>query len=970
MKMKINLKGKTFLLFAAILHTTLYTQAQRTASVTVDAGTTYQHIDGFGGVGMSGQWAASYTQDKVDKLWGADGMGYNIMRIRIAPNENDWAAYVPTVKWGKAHGITVFASPWTPPHRFKVDAEQTWGQSSNHGHINTDSIEAYAKWLEQYRQYMESQDAAIDIISIQNECDYDPEGYEGCLYTIEEMTRMISAARKYIDPKCKVMAPECFGWGSHTYNKELVKSASVRNNTDIWGNHIYGANDLTYVGYVQNLTKKPMWMTEYIFDPDQVGNWDCGLNFAESIDNCLRHGFNAYIYYNMLDHFFGDGTGGGDKSSPAKFAYVMGHYARYATGLTRIKAVFTDNASTPVKGTAYASENGDTVNVFVLNPSESAVKLKVNLPFASRQVNAIVTNISRNRFVQDVSTSYSNTQTPEVLITAKSLYTLQFIRTPKEEQRPEDIVPMAAFKTETQANPINPYLFCADPTAIEHEGRLYVYGTNDQQQFNATNGFESNTYGYIKSLVMMSTEDLVNWTYHGTIDMNAVCGSWLSASWAPSIVSRVEDDGQTHFYMYFSNSGGGIGVITSTSPTGPWTAPLKDNLISYNTPGLGLCNNPFDPGVVIDNEGTGWLAFGGGPANDTGTDLQPGNARIVRLGKDMISLDSDIVPIPAPYHFEANELNIMSGKFVYSYCTSWRDRSEWSSYGSSLAAPSVCSICYMTSNNPLDRNSWTYKGEYLANPASFGYPGGNNHSHLQKFGSFFYLFYHTQWLEKQQEIDGGYRNIAMNKCTVREASQRITAVSASNTGITQLTAKRINPFQCQQAETLCTAAGISASNTATEGNTCVIPSSAGSWLMIKGVQFGTNGAGKFSATLSGTGKMEIYIDNMDSAPIATLEYASDEMETFTTECSIPAEGLHNVYILFRQVNAPTRFDSWQFTEIGGSGISDTTTPATVIRTEYYTIDGIHLNARPRKGLCIRKTWYDNGATQTEKVTVE
>lgn len=100
----------------------------------------------------------------------------------------------------------------------------------------------------------------------------------------------------------------------------------------------------------------------------------------------------------------------------------------------------------------------------------------------------IVTNTSRNRFVQDVSASYANTQTPEVVITAKSLYTLQFIRTPKEEQRPEDVVPMTAFKTETQVNPINPYQFCADPTAIEHEGRLYVYGTNDQQQFNATNG--------------------------------------------------------------------------------------------------------------------------------------------------------------------------------------------------------------------------------------------------------------------------------------------------------------------------------------------------------------------------------------------------------------------------------------------------------------------------------------------------
>ena len=99
-------------------------------------------------------------------------------------------------------------------------------------------------------------------------------------------------------------------------------------------------------------------------------------------------------------------------------------------------------------------------------------------------------------------------------------------------------------------------------------------GTNDQQEFNATGGLTSNTYGKIRSLVVMSTEDLVNWTYHGTIDMTAVCGQWLNASWAPSIVSREEADGKTHFYLYFSNSGGGVGVITSTSPLGPWTDPL------------------------------------------------------------------------------------------------------------------------------------------------------------------------------------------------------------------------------------------------------------------------------------------------------------------------------------------------------------------------------------------------------------
>ena len=67
------------------------------------------------------------------------------------------------------------------------------------------------------------------------------------------------------------------------------------------------------------------------------------------------------------------------------------------------------------------------------------------------------------------------------------------------------------------------------------------------------------------------------------------------------------------------------------------------------TQGLGHCSAPFDPGAVIDDEGTGWLSFGGGGKGEVGTDYMPGDAHIVRLGKDLISLDSEIVETKAPY---------------------------------------------------------------------------------------------------------------------------------------------------------------------------------------------------------------------------------------------------------------------------------------------------------------------------------
>ena len=71
------------------------------------------------------------------------------------------------------------------------------------------------------------------------------------------------------------------------------------------------------------------------------------------------------------------------------------------------------------------------------------------------------------------------------------------------------------------ANPLSDFIFVADPTSMEYNGRLYVYGTNDTQQLDSVGKDGKNTYQYIHSLVMLSTDDMVNWTYHGLIDVKA-----------------------------------------------------------------------------------------------------------------------------------------------------------------------------------------------------------------------------------------------------------------------------------------------------------------------------------------------------------------------------------------------------------------------------------------------------------------
>lgn len=525
--------------------------------------------------------------------------------------------------------------------------------------------------------------------------------------------------------------------------------------------------------------------------------------------------------------------------------------------------------------------------------------------------------------------------------------------------------PISPIKPLTNGNPINPYNFCADPTAIEYEGRVYLYGTNDQQQFDTNGGSESNSYGSIKELVMMSSADMVNWTWHGTINVKDVC-KWCGNSWAPSITSRVQDDGLTHFYLYFANGAGGVGVMTSTSPTGPWTDPLGHALISWGTPGIGDVVWLFDPGVTVDDNGTGWLAFGGGGPNQTGTSLMPGNTRIVKLNDDMISFASDIAVIPTPYHFEASELNYIGGKYVYSYCTSWSDRNNWNQYGSSKGAPSTCSMCYMTSTDPLNPDSWTYEGEIFKNPGAFGYSWGNNHTHLQKFGSKYYFFYHTQALERFMGIDKGYRSLAVNVANVDEANATIRTITATNEGVSQIKQGRPIITERQEAEMLWNAAGVKAKPW--RDGYVIDDIQVGAWTAVKSA-YAENEVKSFSANLRGQGVLEVRLDNINSEPVATVNFDNRRYKDYTVDLTTPFKGLHTIYFVFTDANSLAAFDFWQFSE-ELAGIDDCINAPEIEKKEYFTLSGTVCDKPTAPGIYIVKTTHNDATSTVEKIIVK
>lgn len=390
------------------------------------------------------------------------------------------------------------------------------------------------------------------------------------------------------------------------------------------------------------------------------------------------------------------------------------------------------------------------------------------------------------------------------------------------------------FKDTRYNNPVSSDFFCADPTSVEYNGRLYLFGTNDHEQFKAAGPDVDNTYEKIKSFVILSTDDMVNWIYHGEINVGEIA-PWITNSWAPSITSRVEADGKTHFYLYFSNNGLGVGVIHATDPLGPWDDPLGKPLISTSTPGLKDCPNPFDPGVVIDENGDGWLSFGGGKASG-GTDFMPGSSRIVKLGEDMVSFASYFAEIPAPYFFEASELNYIGGTYVYTYCSDWSDHSEQWPYD--CDAPAGCGMVYMTTKTPLDTSSWEMKGECFVNPGVSGFDYSNNHTHMQKFNDSWYMFYHTLSLKRGMGITGSYRSLGVDMINVDEETVTIEKTGGTKKGVKSIS--HVDPFTVNYAAELNNTADI-IYDTSDMNNPDVISSKEGSWFSVKDVEFTSSG---------------------------------------------------------------------------------------------------------------------------------
>lgn len=283
--------------------------------------------------------------------------------------------------------------------------------------------------------------------------------------------------------------------------------------------------------------------------------------------------------------------------------------------------------------------------------------------------------------------------------------------------------------------PLVTNIFTADPSAHVFNGKLYVYGSHDQDEL-----FPSDNDGGAYNMIDYHVISMDNFDQEPVdlgVSFSVEDVAWAEKQlWAPDCAQK---DGKYYFYFPAKDYEGifRIGVATADKPEGPFV-PEKNYIDGSFS---------MDPCVFTDEDGTSYMVFGGiwggqlekwqtgkydaggfTPSGDSPA-LTPAMAV---MSDDMLSykttpayieiLDENGDPITAKDEdrrfFEGAWIHKNNDKYYLSYSTG-----------------TTHYLVYATSDNPM--GPYTYQGRIL-DPVA----GWTTHHSIVEFEGQWYLFYH------------------------------------------------------------------------------------------------------------------------------------------------------------------------------------------------------------------------------------
>ncbi len=324
-----------------------------------------QVIRGFGAANIL-PWRPDMTTNEANKAFGnGDGqIGFTILRLRIPPDTNEFSLNVATAKLAHSMGVTIIASPWSPP---------AWMKTNNNivgGRLNDTSYASYAAHLKSFVDYMAGNGVPIYAVSVQNEPDVSV-SYESCSWNASEMLRFVKENAPSIGTK--VIAPESFQF-QRALSDPLLNDPAAVANFDILGGHIYGGGLAPYP--LAESKGKEIWMTEHlVLETD----WEDNLATGKEIQDCMNAGMSAYIWWYIVRFYGPIYDDGSNPDTPpeavpgeiSKRGYVMSQFARFVRpGFFRIGAAEHPQANVFIS----AYKDGSKIIIVAVNNSASSVE--------------------------------------------------------------------------------------------------------------------------------------------------------------------------------------------------------------------------------------------------------------------------------------------------------------------------------------------------------------------------------------------------------------------------------------------------------------------------------------------------------------------------------------------------------------------------------------------------------------------
>lgn len=474
----------------------------------------------------------------------------------------------------------------------------------------------------------------------------------------------------------------------------------------------------------------------------------------------------------------------------------------------------------------------------------------------------------------------------------------------------EKVKALDCIKNPKDHNPVMTQKYSADPYAMVFDGRVYLYMTGDEPMYEADGSLKVNNYSNINTIRVISSDDLVNWTDHGEVYAAGANGaaSWGNNSWAPAACVKVID-GTPKFFLYFANSGNGIAVLTSDSPVGPFVDPLGEALVSRKTPTCAEVTWLFDPAVLVDDDGTGYLYFGGGIPSDDKIP-NPGTARVAKLTDDMIHLAEDPKPIEdVLYLFEDSGINKVGDKYIYSYCSNFNVPAkgcEGYGFGSG-------EIITMVSDNPM--GPFTMVGSILKNPEYFFKNGGNNHHCMFEFEGKWYVTYHASLIEEKLGRTTGYRSVNVDTIEINEDGLFAVA-TGTKAGVEQL--KNFDPYALNSFVTMSNQVGTekAAADDLTlqngSGTYDLKIVQDGSWIELSNVDF-KDGAKTLTVSLKSknAGSVSVRTELLNSEDKGRLYFdSSEEFASYEINLDTAVSGVQDLFFVFEGEGCELK--DWQF----------------------------------------------------------